>query len=99
MKLAPYLLIALTAATPACSREEMSHESRQKEEASRPCLDLNTARAEELVELPGIGHALARKIIEHRERHGPFRRPEEVIIVEGLSGRKYRAIAGLVCAG
>lgn len=97
MKLAPYLLIALAATAPACSREEGADQSRQKEQVLRPCLNLNSARAEELIELPGIGHALARRIIEHRERYGPFRRTEEVIIVEGLSDRKYRAIASLVC--
>jgi competence protein ComEA len=49
------------------------------------------------MQLPGIGEVMSRKIIEHRERHGPFRRPEEIIIIEGFSERKYRALAGLVC--
>ena len=47
--------------------------------------------------LPGIGEVMSRKIIEYRERNGPFRRPEEIIILEGFSEKKYRAIADLVC--
>jgi competence protein ComEA len=58
---------------------------------------LNIATAEELIRLPGIGEVIAKRIIDYRERHGRFRRPEEIIIIEGFSERKYRAIAGMVC--
>jgi competence protein ComEA len=61
------------------------------------CVNLNTAAADELEALPGIGAVTARKIIEHRDRFGPFRRTEEVIIVDGMSARKYRAIADRLC--
>jgi competence protein ComEA len=61
------------------------------------CVNLNTATSDELMRLPGIGEVMSRKIIEYRERNGPFRRPEEIIIIEGFSERKYRALAGLVC--
>jgi competence protein ComEA len=63
----------------------------------QPCLNLNIATAEELIRLPGIGEVMAKRIIDYRERHGRFRRPEEIIIIEGFSERKYRAIAGMVC--
>lgn len=47
--------------------------------------------------LPAIGDVLAKRIVEHREKHGPFRRPQDIIIIEGISENKYRAIAELVC--
>ena len=62
-----------------------------------PCLNLNRATIEELTKLPGIGEVMSRRIIEYRERHGPFRRPEEIMIIEGFSERKYRPLVGLVC--
>jgi DNA uptake protein ComE-like DNA-binding protein len=40
---------------------------------------------------------MAKRIIEYRTRQGRFRRPEELIIVEGFSERKYRAIEGMIC--
>jgi competence protein ComEA len=64
---------------------------------NEPCLNLNIATAEELIKLPGIGEVMAKRIIDYRERHGRFRRPEEIIIIEGFSERKYRAIAGMIC--
>ena len=63
----------------------------------QPCLDLNKATAEELIRLPGVGEVMARRIVDYRRQHGPLRRPQEIIIVEGFSERKYRAIAELVC--
>jgi competence ComEA-like helix-hairpin-helix protein len=64
---------------------------------SQPCLNLNKASAEELMQLPGIGEVTARRITEHRERNGAFRRKEEIIIVDGFSERKYREIADMIC--
>lgn len=53
-------------------------------------VNINTADAEELQKIPGIGPASAKKIIDHRNRYGPFRRPEEILIIEGISDRRFR---------
>lgn len=50
-------------------------------------LDLDRATAVELDRLPGIGPVLARRIVEHRARHGPFRSPEELLAVPGIGPR------------
>jgi competence ComEA-like helix-hairpin-helix protein len=62
-----------------------------------PCVNLNTASAAELITLPGIGEVIAKRIVDYREKRGPFRRPEEIIIIEGFSEKKYLAIAELIC--
>jgi competence protein ComEA len=48
-------------------------------------VDLNTADAATLSrELSGIGEARARAIIEHRQRHGPFRSVDELALIRGI---------------
>lgn len=45
---------------------------------------INSADAAELETLPRIGPVIARRIIEHRSTHGPFRSVEELIDVKGI---------------
>ena len=65
--------------------------------AGQPCGHLNRASVEELKTLPGIGDVRARQIVDYRERRGGFRRPQEVILLDGFGEKRYRDIAALVC--
>ena len=55
-------------------------------------LNLNTATAKELEALPGIGPALAHRIVEFREKKGGFKRVEELLAIPGISERKWKAL-------
>lgn len=59
-------------------------------------ININTASAKELEALPAIGKGLATRIVEHRERYGPFRRAEHLIIVRGISDARFRALRDLI---
>ncbi|MDQ3667841.1 MAG: helix-hairpin-helix domain-containing protein [Acidobacteriota bacterium] len=59
-------------------------------------INLNTASAAELDKLPGIGPVLAERIVTHRQENGPFRRPEHLMMVRGISDRKFRALRSMV---
>ncbi len=61
-------------------------------------IDINSASPEEIEKLPRIGKETARKIVEHRERHGKFRRAEHLILVRGMSDKKFREIRNFVKA-
>ncbi len=52
-------------------------------------LNLNTATAEQLALLPGVGPATARRIIEMRQKR-PFQRPWEIIRVKGIGPAFFR---------
>lgn len=62
-------------------------------------IDLNRATAGELDELPGVGPVLAGRIIAHRERHGPFRHPEELLAVRGIGPRLFARLRPRVTVG
>ncbi|WP_087485320.1 helix-hairpin-helix domain-containing protein [Brachybacterium massiliense] len=47
-------------------------------------IDLNTASAAELEELPGVGPAIAQRILEHREKNGPFTSVDGLLEVSGI---------------
>jgi competence protein ComEA len=59
-------------------------------------ININTAPVEELTRLPGVGPALASRVVEHRRKHGPFKRAQDLIIVRGMSAKLYRRIAHLI---
>jgi competence protein ComEA len=59
-------------------------------------LDLNTASAEQLDALPGVGPATAQKIIDYRQAHGPFRSVDELEAVPGIGPSKLAQLKGLV---
>ena len=47
-------------------------------------VNINTATAAELSKLKGVGPAVARRIVEYRDAHGEFKRPEDIRKVEGV---------------
>jgi competence ComEA-like helix-hairpin-helix protein len=59
-------------------------------------ININVASPKELEALPGIGKGLAERIIEHREKYGPFRRAEHLMMVRGISETRFRALRHLV---
>jgi competence protein ComEA len=51
-------------------------------------LDLNQASAEDLAAVPGLGPALAQRIVAYRQSHGPFNQIDELENVAGISPKK-----------
>jgi len=59
-------------------------------------LDLNSASAEQLDALPGIGPATAAKIVAYRQAHGPFRSVDGLDAVPGIGPSRIEQLKGLV---
>jgi competence protein ComEA len=55
-------------------------------------INLNTATVKELETLPGIGPALAKRIVLFREKRHGFKRVEELLAVPGISEKKWKAL-------
>jgi competence protein ComEA len=59
-------------------------------------VNINTASLVELDTLPGIGPALAQRIIDDRTANGPFQSPEDIKRVHGIGDALYEQIKGLI---
>ena len=64
-------------------------------QAVRP-VNVNKANAEELQAIRGIGPALAERVIQYREEHGPFKRVEELTEIRGIGEAKLEKIKSQV---
>lgn len=83
-------LLALLVATPAAAQK--------KPLAPGERVDLNAATAAELMRLPGVGKKKADAILASRDKR-PFRKPEEVLRVKGLTPGWFSKVKGMVSAG
>ena len=55
-------------------------------------IDINTATADQLQLLPGIGESLSQRIVDYRKQHGGFRNIEELMEVSGIGEKKFTSI-------
>lgn len=62
-------------------------------------LNVNTATMAELMAIKGIGEVKARAIIEHREKHGPFKTVDELKNVDGIGDKLLATLRSQVTVG
>lgn len=68
----------------------------QSESQTNQILNINTADAVQLEQLPGIGPSLATSIVEYREEHGWFQETDELLRVSGIGPAKLDLIDELI---
>jgi competence protein ComEA len=97
------LAVAVFAAACATQPQQARHTSSDVQlnldqpKAERASLiNINTASAQELEKLPGVGEVIAERIVAHRSEFGPFRRAENLMMVRGISDRKFRTIRPMI---
>lgn len=61
-------------------------------------IDINSASADILDKLPGIGPALSKKIIEYRTKYGAFPATDCIMNVDGIGESQYKKIKNLITA-
>jgi competence protein ComEA len=62
-------------------------------------ININTAGLEELMTLPGIGQAYAQRIIEYREKNGPYKQVEDLLNVKGIGEKTFEKIRSRLTVG
>lgn len=81
-----------------CGNDPTKFESKPTQNIAQPrnAININTADREELAKLPYIGDKIAERIIEHRNANGPFERPEQLMLIQGISDERFRKIRSMV---
>jgi competence ComEA-like helix-hairpin-helix protein len=72
--------------------ERSFSESNTKEAPAAKSINLNSAKIEELILLPGIGEKTAERILEFRTKRGKFNTLEELLEVKGIGDSKFQNV-------
>ncbi len=90
------LMILLLIASCGCRSSNSVESAATNSITSENAININTATLEELQRIPHVGEKVAARIIEHRELNGPFRRVEHLMLIQGISDKRFRKIRPLV---
>jgi competence protein ComEA len=86
------ILLVLQPGLKASPASAQGAEVQKEKDATVPTIDINQASEEDFAKLPGVGPELARRIVAFREKHGPFRRVEDLLVIRGIGHKKWRKI-------
>jgi comEA protein len=78
--------LALVAPASAVPIQEKAAEAKA---SSAPVVNINTAPAEQLERLPGVGPKTAARIVEYRQKNGGFKKVEELMNVRGIGEKAF----------
>jgi competence protein ComEA len=90
------LLLLAIALAPAASAVALAQDKPADAKAApaAPTVNLNTAPAEQLERLPGVGPKTAARIIEYRQKNGGFKKIEELMNVRGIGEKAFLKMKG-----
>jgi competence protein ComEA len=89
-------LLALTLGSVPLAAQESSRPAPRAQDAATTPVNLNTATAAQLESLPGIGPAMAQRIVEYRQQSGGFKKIEDLMNVRGIGEASFLKLKPLI---
>ncbi len=81
---------------PNINEKDIEEENSIIESKNNSKVNINKGGLEQLITLPGVGEALAQRIISYREENGKFKKIEELKNVSGIGDKKYESLKELI---
>jgi len=95
-----FVLLALVAlaAVPAAAQQKTASSKAAAKAApgSTAPVNINTATQAQLEALPGLGSAVAQRIVEYREKNGNFKKLEDLMNVKGIGEKSFLKLKPLI---
>ena len=92
-----FLLVALPSHAEAAQSKASSRAASKP--ASTAIVNLNSASATDLEGLPGIGAKTAARIVEYRQKNGPFKKVEDLMNVRGVGEKNFLKLKPQITVG
>jgi competence protein ComEA len=70
--------------------------AQKKAAAKSSLININTAGAAELVKLPRVGEKISQRIIDFRNKHGKFKRVEDIMKVKGIGEKTFAQMKKMI---
>jgi competence protein ComEA len=91
------LVLAVLLAAPLVSGGQAQAPAANSGSAS--LVNINTATADQLNGLPGIGPKLAARIIDYRQKNGGFKKVEDLMQIQGIGEKNFLKLKALITVG
>ena len=88
-------IAAVALSAPAMSAQSKAPAPKSTATAAAP-VNLNTATAEQLATIPGVGPKMAERIIDYRQKNGGFKKIEDLMNVSGVGEKSFLKMKPLI---
>jgi competence protein ComEA len=94
-------LVALAAVLASQSQAQTTRTRTIEPTADKPTVqvNLNTATVADLQQLPGVGAKVAARIVDYRQKQGPFKRIEELMNIQGIGEKSFLKLRPQITVG